>query len=69
MKETMLAIAFVIAFVTVVMAVAFWLDSSKCNSQSTAMNVVWHEWGPLEGCMIQVREQRIPLQSYKVLAP
>ena len=69
MKETMLAIAFVIAFVTVVMVGALWLDSSSCNSKTTAMKVAWHEWGPLEGCMIQVRGQRIPLQSYKVLAP
>jgi hypothetical protein len=43
---------------------AAWLDKLSCESKARAMHVT-QTWGPLQGCVIQVGESRVPIETYR----
>lgn len=60
-------IGFVVCWVALSAIVAlpiFWLDSLSCSSKARAMRVD-KTWGPLQGCMVNISGQWMPLESYR----
>lgn len=51
-----------LAIVFLPIILGLWADSVSCRSQATKMRLS-HSYGPLQGCMVEIRGQWYPLDA------
>jgi hypothetical protein len=66
MKEIGAVIAVTLMFLAFIVWGCAQLDKTSCASRAQSMGFPY-SWGMLQQCMIHVRGQWIPIESYKVL--
>ena len=62
---TAVFIGLCVGFMGPILGLATWADATACRSKAGAMGKPY-TWGPLQGCMIQVRPGFwLPLENYR----